>query len=86
MATAGMFSETTWLNCGMVWERLRWLNPQGTRGGFWVGAVLTLPVKPLWVCCKLDQTIEQSCSDFLAHTFEVCKSAHWYNEYLAILG
>jgi hypothetical protein len=36
------------------------------------------------VCCKLDETIEQSCSDFLAHTLEVCKSAHRYNEYSAI--
>jgi hypothetical protein len=35
---------------------------------------------------KLDETIEQSCSDFLAHTLEVCKGAHRYNEYLAIQG
>jgi hypothetical protein len=35
---------------------------------------------------KLDKTIEQSCSDFLAHTSEVCKGAHWYNEYSAIQG
>jgi hypothetical protein len=56
-----------------VWERLRWLNPQGTRGGFWVGAMLTLAVKPQWVRRKPDETIEQSCSDFLAHTLEVCK-------------
>jgi hypothetical protein len=60
----------------------------GTRkaqeGGFWVGAMLTLAVKPQWVCCKLDETIKQSCSDFLAHTLEVCKSARLYNEYSAI--
>jgi hypothetical protein len=31
-----------------------------------------------------DETIEQSCSDFLAHTLEVCKSAHRYNKYSAI--
>jgi hypothetical protein len=55
-----------------------------TRGGFWVGAMLTLAVKPQRVRYKLDETIEQSCSDFLAHTLEVCKSAHRYNEYLAI--
>jgi hypothetical protein len=61
-------------------------NPQGTRGGFWVGAMLTLAVKPQWVCCNIDKTIEQSCSDFLAHTLEVCKSAHRYNEYSAIRG
>jgi hypothetical protein len=41
-------------------------------------------VKPKWVCNKLGETIEQSCNDFLAHTLEVCKSAHWYNEYSAI--
>jgi hypothetical protein len=38
--------------------------------------MLTLAVKPHWVRCKLDETIEQSCSDFLVHTLEVCKSAH----------
>jgi hypothetical protein len=59
-------------------------NPQGTRGGFWVGVMLTLAVKPQWVRYKLDETIEQSCSNFLAHTLEVCKSAHRYNEYSAI--
>jgi hypothetical protein len=36
-----------------------------------VSAMLTLAVKPQWVRCKLDETIEQSCSDFLAHTLEV---------------
>jgi hypothetical protein len=41
-------------------------NPQGTRGGFWVGAMLTLAVKPQWVRNKLDETIEKSCSDLLA--------------------
>jgi hypothetical protein len=29
-----------------------------------VGAMLTLVVKPQWVCYKLDKTIEQPCSDF----------------------
>jgi hypothetical protein len=75
-----------WLNRGMVWERLRWLNPYGTRGVFWVGAMLTLVVKPRWVHYKLDETIEQSYSDFLAHTSEVSKGAHRYNEYSAIQG
>jgi hypothetical protein len=37
--------------------------------------MLTLAVKPQWVRYKLEETIEQSCSDFLAHTLEVCKSA-----------
>jgi hypothetical protein len=49
-----------------------------------VGVMLTLPVKPQWVRYKLDETIEQSSSDFLAHTLEVCKSAHQYNKYSAI--
>jgi hypothetical protein len=30
------------------------------------------------------ETIEQPCSDVLAHTPEVYKGAHLYNEYLAI--
>jgi hypothetical protein len=46
--------------------------------------MLTLVVKSLWVSCKLDETIEQSCSDLLAHTLEVCNGAHQYNEYLSI--
>jgi hypothetical protein len=49
-----------------------------------VGAMLTLTVKPQWICYKLDETIEQSCSDLLAHTSEVCKGARRYNEYSAI--
>jgi hypothetical protein len=46
--------------------------------------MLTLAVIPQWVHYKLDESIEQSCSDFLAHTLEVCKGARQYNEYLAI--
>jgi hypothetical protein len=41
-------------------------------------------VKPQRVCCKLGKTIEQPCSDVLAHTSEVCKSTCLYNGYLAI--
>jgi hypothetical protein len=48
--------------------------------------MLTLAVKPQWVRYKLDETIEQSYSDFLAHTSEVCKGVHRYNEYSAIQG
>jgi hypothetical protein len=51
-----------------------------------VGAMLTLAVKPQWVCYKLDETIEPPCSDFLAHTSEVCKGAHRYNEYPVFQG
>jgi hypothetical protein len=54
-----------WLNRGMVWVKLRWLNTQGTRGGIWVGVMLTLAVKPQWVHYKLDETIEKPCSDLL---------------------
>jgi hypothetical protein len=46
--------------------------------------MLTLAVKPQSVRNKLEETIEQSCSDFMAHTLEVCKSARQYNEYSAI--
>jgi hypothetical protein len=49
-----------------------------------VGVMLTLAVKPQWVRYKLDETILQPCSDFLAHTLKVCKSAHRYNEYSTI--
>jgi hypothetical protein len=54
--------------------------------GFWVGAMLTLVVGHQLVRYKLDETIEQPCSDFLAHTSEVCKGAHQYNKYSAIQG
>jgi hypothetical protein len=41
-----------------------------------MGAMLTLAVKPQWVRYKLDKIIEHPCTDFLAHTSEVCKGAH----------
>jgi hypothetical protein len=41
-------------------------------------------VKPQQVRCKLGETIQQPCSDVLAHTPEVCKSTHLDNGYLAI--
>jgi hypothetical protein len=41
-------------------------------------------VKPQLVHCKLGETIEQPCSDVLAHTPEVCKGTHLYNRYPAI--
>jgi hypothetical protein len=41
-------------------------------------------VKPKWVHCKLAKTIEQPCSDVLAHTLEVCKGTHLYNGYPTI--
>jgi hypothetical protein len=36
-------------------------------------------VKPQRVRCKLGETIEQPCSDVLAHTLEVCKGTCLYN-------
>jgi hypothetical protein len=51
-----------------------------------VGAMLTLAMKPQWVRYKLNKTIKQPFSDFLAHTLEVCKGAHRYNEYSPIQG
>jgi hypothetical protein len=41
-------------------------------------------VKPQRVCCKLGKTIEQPCSDVLAHTPEVCNGTRMYNGYPAI--
>jgi hypothetical protein len=41
-------------------------------------------VEPQWVRYKLGETIEQPCSDVLAHTPEVCKGTHLYNGYSAI--
>jgi hypothetical protein len=40
-------------------------------------------VKPQRVRCKLGKTIEQSCSDVIAHTPEVCKGTRLYNGYPA---
>jgi hypothetical protein len=41
-------------------------------------------VKPQWVCCKLWKTIEQPCSDVIAHTPKVCKGTRLYNGYPTI--
>jgi hypothetical protein len=41
-------------------------------------------VKPQRVHGKPGKTIEQPCSDVLAHTQEVCKGTRLYNRYLAI--
>jgi hypothetical protein len=40
-------------------------------------------VKPQQVRCKLGKTIEQPCTNVLAHTLEVCKGTHLYNGYPA---
>jgi hypothetical protein len=39
--------------------------------------MLTPMVKPQCVHYKLDETIEQPCSDFLAQTLEVCKASKY---------
>ena len=41
-------------------------------------------MKPQQIRCKLGKTIEQPCSDVLAHTPEVCKGTRLYNGYPAI--
>jgi hypothetical protein len=40
-------------------------------------------MKPQRLCYKLGKTVEQPCSDVLAHTPEVCKGTCLYNGYLA---
>jgi hypothetical protein len=81
--TAGMFGEAAmaepWDGVG---NAVMAVTHKAQEGSF--GWVLTLAVKPQWVCYKQDETIEQSCHDFLAHTLEVCKSARRYNEYSVI--
>jgi hypothetical protein len=81
-----MFSEAamveSWDGVGKVAMAGTHKAQEGASG--W--AMLTPAVKPQWVRNKLEETIEQSCSDFLAHTLEVCKGAHRYNEYSAIRG
>jgi hypothetical protein len=41
-------------------------------------------VKPQWVRRKLGETIEQPCSDVLAHTPNMCKGTHLYNGYSVV--
>jgi hypothetical protein len=56
--TAGMFSEAVMAE---LWEcvgEVAMAEPTRHKRGFWEGAMLTLAVKPQWVCCKLDGTIE----------------------------
>jgi hypothetical protein len=83
---AGMFGEAAMAE---LWDGVGeavMAKPIRHKRGIWVGALLTLAVKPQWVRYKLDEAIEQSFSDFLAHTMEVCKGARGYNEYSAIQG
>jgi hypothetical protein len=63
--TAGMFNEAV---MAKPWDGVGIAAMAGTHkaqeGALWVGAMLTLVVKPQWVCYKLDETIEQPCSNF----------------------
>jgi hypothetical protein len=60
----GCSVKLRWLNRGMVWVQLRWLEHIRHKRGLLGMCMLTLVVKPQWVCYKLDKTIEQPCSDF----------------------
>jgi hypothetical protein len=53
-------------------------------GGFWVGVMLTLVVKPQWVRYKLDETIEKPCIDLLASHQRKCEYVWpaWQNGYV----
>jgi hypothetical protein len=56
--TAGLFGEAAMAE---PWDGVGeavMAEPTRHKGGFWVGAVLKLVVKPQWVRCKLDETIE----------------------------
>jgi hypothetical protein len=56
--TVGMFSEAMMAE---PWDGVGeavMAEPTRHKRGFWVGAMLTLAVKPQWVCCNLDETIE----------------------------
>jgi hypothetical protein len=73
-----------WQNRGMVRVKLRWLEPRRHKRGLLSGCDARAGGETSVGTYKLDETIELSCSDFSAHTLEVCKSAHRYNEYSAI--
>jgi hypothetical protein len=84
--TAGVFGEATMAE---PWDGVGGAAMAETirhKRGLLCGCDAHAGGKPQWVRCKLDETIEQSCSDFLAHTLEVCKGVHRYNEYSAIQG
>jgi hypothetical protein len=81
----GCLRKLRWLNRGIVWVQLLRLEPIRHKKGF-LGGCDAHTVGETWICYYLDETIEQSCSDFLAHTSEVCKGARRYNEYSAIQG
>jgi hypothetical protein len=61
-----MFGEAAMVEPGYGVGKAAMTEPIRHKGGFWVGAMLRLAVKPHWVRYKLDKTIEKSCSDLLA--------------------
>jgi hypothetical protein len=68
----------------MVWVKLRWLEPTRHKRGLLSGCDAHAGGETSVGTLQAEETIEQSCSDFLAHTLEMCKSARRYNEYSAI--
>jgi hypothetical protein len=85
-STTGMFGDAVMAEPWDGMGETAIAKPIRHKRGLLGGAMLPLVVKPQWVRYKLEETIEQSCSDFLAHTSEVCNGAHWYNEYSTIQG
>jgi hypothetical protein len=67
----GFLVKLGWLNRGIVWVPLRRLEPIRHKRGLLGGCDAHTGVKPQWVRYKLDETIEQPCSDCLTHTSEV---------------
>jgi hypothetical protein len=53
-------------NRGIVWVKLGWLEPIRHKRGLLGWCDVIPAVKPQWVCYKLDETIEKSCSNLLA--------------------
>jgi hypothetical protein len=62
--TAGMFGEAAMAESWDGVGEATMGEPTRHKRGLLVGAMLTLAMKPQWVRCKLDETIEPSCSDF----------------------
>jgi hypothetical protein len=60
--TARMFGDAVMVEPWDGMGEAAMAKPIRHKRGFWVGAMLTLAVKPQWVHYKLDETIEQSCS------------------------
>jgi hypothetical protein len=64
--TAEMFGEAAMAEPWDGVGKAAMAGTHNTRGGFWVGEMLTPVVKPQWVRYKLEETIEKFCSDLVA--------------------